>query len=132
MGSKNKNSWLAKHAKSSAALISLGIHVLIILVAVSFVAVTVIQKEEQKFEAKHVERPQQKLKKLKVPMKNNKKKPKPKLRKRLVVKNVKRNTPEFQLPEITGVKGGIGAMGDGGGPMETIGFSMPELDFFWN
>ena len=62
-------------------------------------------------------------------MKNNKKKPKPKLRKRLVVKNVKRNTPEFQLPEITGVKGGIGAMGDGGGPMETIGFSMPELDF---
>ena len=21
-------------------------------------------------------------------------------------------------------------MGDGGGPMETIGFSMPELDFF--
>ena len=39
----------------------------------------------------------QKLRKLKVPMKNNKKKPKPKLRKRFVVKNVKRNTPEFQL-----------------------------------
>ena len=130
MSDKKKKNWLAKHAKSSAALISLGIHVLLILVAISFVAVTVIQKEEQKFEAKHVKRPQQKLKKLKVPMKTNKKKPKPKLRKRLVVKNVKRNTPEFQLPEITGVKGGIGAMGDGGGPMETIGFSMPELDFF--
>ena len=27
MGSKNKNSWLAKHAKSSAALISLGIRI---------------------------------------------------------------------------------------------------------
>ena len=65
---------------------------------------TVIQKN-QKFEAKQVKRPSQKLKKLKVPMKTNKKKPKPKLRKRLVVKNVKRNTPEFQLPEITGVKG---------------------------
>ena len=122
---KRKN-WLAKHAKSSVALISLGIHILLILVAISFVAVTVIQKEDQKFEAKQVKRPSQKLRKLKVPMKANKKKPKPKLRKRLVVKNVKRNTPEFQLPEITGVKGGIRVM-DGG--METIGFSMPELDF---
>ena len=128
MSDKKKRNWLAKHAKSSAALISLGIHILLILVAISFVAVTVIQKEDQKFEAKQVKRPSQKLRKLKVPMKANKKKPKPKLRKRLVVKNVKRNTPEFQLPEITGVKGGIGSMGDGGA-METIGFSMPELDF---
>ena len=130
MSDKTKKNWLAKHAKSSAALISLGIHILLILVAISFVAVTVIQKEDQKFEAKQVKRPSQKLRKLKVPMKANKKKPKPKLRKRLVVKNMKRNTPEFQLPEITGVKGGMGSMGDGGGTMETIGFSMPELDFF--
>ena len=34
------------------------------------------------------------------------------------------------MPEITGVKGGLGNIGDGGGGMESIGFSMPEMDFF--
>ena len=42
---------MKKHVKSSAALVSLGIHVILVLVAVSFVAVKVIQKEEQNFEA---------------------------------------------------------------------------------
>lgn len=127
---KPKKRFFAKHAKSSAALVSLGIHAVLILIAVSFVAVTVIQKEEQSFVHKKVNRPRQKLKKLQVPVKVKKNKPKPKLRKRLVVKNVKRNTPEFKLPEVTGVKGGTGAFGDGGGGMESIGFSMPEMDFF--
>ncbi|VGO11652.1 hypothetical protein PDESU_00197 [Pontiella desulfatans] len=124
-----KKRFFAKHAKSSAALISLGIHAVLVLVAVSFVAVTVIQKEEQKFEYKKVSRPKQNLKKLQVPVKVKKNKPKPKLRKRVVVKDVKRNTPEFKMPEITGVKGGMAGMGDGGG-VESIGFSMPEIDFF--
>lgn len=120
----------SRHTKSSAALVSLGIHALLIVVALSFVAVTVIEKEEQQFEAKPVKRPVQKLRKLKVPVKNSKKKPKPKLRKQIVVKNLNRKTPSFKMPEIRGVKGGLGAAGDGGGGMETIGFSMPELDFF--
>ena len=34
------------HPKSSAALISLTIHLVFILVAISFVAITVIQKED--------------------------------------------------------------------------------------
>ena len=66
---KKKNGFFAKHAKSSAAMISLGIHAVLILVAVSFVAVTVIQKEDKKFEAKQVNRPKQRLKKLQVPVK---------------------------------------------------------------
>ncbi len=126
---KRKKLFFAKHAKSSALMVSLAIHGILILVAVSFVAVTVINKDEKKFEAKQVHRPKQKLKKLQVPVKVKKNKPKPKLRKRVVVKNVTRKTPEFKMPEITGVKGGMGAMGDGAG-VESIGFSMPELDFF--
>ncbi len=35
---KNKQGYFAKHAKSSAALVSLGIHAVLILVAVTFVA----------------------------------------------------------------------------------------------
>ena len=48
----------------------------------------------------------------------------------IVVKNINRQTPEFKMPEITGVKGGMGSAGDGGGAVETIGFTMPEMDFF--
>lgn len=130
MSKPKKKGFFAKHAKSSAAMISLGIHAVLILVAVSFVAVTVIQKEDKQFEAKQVKRPQQKLKKLQVPVKMKKNKPKPKLRKRVVVKNIQRKTPEFKMPEITGVKGGLGSMGGTGSGMESIGFTMPEMDFF--
>lgn len=110
-------------------MISLGIHASLILVAVSFVAVTVIQKEDKQFVVKKVNRPSQKLRKLQVPVQVKKEKPKPKLRKRVVVKNVRRKTPEFKMPEITGVKGGIGNSGGDGGGMESIGFSMPEMNF---
>ena len=126
-----KKGFFANHAKSSAAMVSLAIHAILILIAVSFVAVSVIQKDEQNFEYKKVKRPRQKLKKLQVPVKMNKSKPKPKLRKRMVVKNVRRKTPEIKMPEITGVKGGIGSgVGSGLGGGSAIGFSMPELDFF--
>jgi hypothetical protein len=126
---KQKKRWFTKHAKSSALMVSLFIHGILLLVAVSFVAVTVIQKEEKKFEYKEVVRPKQPLKRLKVPVKVNKKKPKPKLRKRVVAKKMNRNTPDFQMPEVTGIKGGLGGMG-GGGSVESIGFSLPEIDFF--
>ena len=121
--------FFTKHAKSSAALISLGLHLLIIIIALSYVAVTVIQKDDQSFEAKPIKRPVKKLKKLKVPIKEKQSKPKPKLRKQIVVKNLNRKTPDFKMPEIAGVKGGLGSSGDGGGAVEAIGFTMPEMDF---
>ena len=54
-GKKMAKKYLVKHAKSSAALVSLGIHAVLILVAISFVAVTVITKEDQVFEAKPID-----------------------------------------------------------------------------
>jgi len=128
--SREKKHFFTKHAKSSAALISFGIHGFLIIVALSFVAVTVITKEDQVFEAKTVKRPKMQLKKLQVPVKIQKKRTqKPKLRKRIVVKQTPK-VPEIKMPEISGVKGGLGSgyAGDGGG--SGIGFSMPELDFF--
>lgn len=128
-----KKRFFASHAKSSAALISLGIHAILIVVAISFVAVTVIQKEDQTFEAKPVSRPKMQLKKLQVPVNIKKKKTqKPKLRKRIVVKpKLNKTMPDIKMPEITGVKGGIGSgagtgLGGGGG----LGFSMPEINIF--
>ncbi|MDF7801536.1 hypothetical protein P4C99_18810 [Pontiellaceae bacterium B1224] len=129
MSEKKKKGFFSNHAKSSAAMISLGIHAILIVAAVSFVAVTVIQKEDKQFVAKTVSRPSVKLRKLQVPVKVKKDKPKPKLRKRVVVKDVRRKTPDFKMPEITGVKGGMGNIGGEGSGMESIGFSMPEMNF---
>ncbi|MDF7825950.1 hypothetical protein P4B35_18110 [Pontiellaceae bacterium B12227] len=126
---KKKKGYMAKHAKSSAMLVSLGIHAVLIIIAISFVAVTVITKEDQVFEAKPVSRPKVPLKKLQVPVNIKKKKTqKPKLRKRIVVQPKLTKIPDIKMPEITGVKGGMGGgFGDGGG---SLGFTMPEIDFF--
>ncbi|MEE9367400.1 MAG: hypothetical protein V3V05_00905 [Pontiella sp.] len=128
-----KKGLFSKHAKSSAAIVSLGIHAVLIVVAISFVAVTVIQKEEQVFEAKPIKRPKLQLKKLQVPVNIKKKKTqKPKLRKRIVVQpKLNQNVPDIKMPEITGVKGGVGsAAGDGLGGSGGVGFSMPEMNLF--
>ncbi|MEI6891516.1 MAG: hypothetical protein V5783_05015 [Pontiella sp.] len=128
----NKKRLPLKHTKSSAALISLGIHAVLILVAISFVAVTAITRDEQKFEAKPVNRPKMQLKKLQVPVNIKKKKTqKPKLRKRIVVQpKLNQMMPDIKMPEITGVKGGLGAIGDGLGGAGGVGFSMPEMNLF--
>jgi hypothetical protein len=130
MSKKAPKRFFASHAKSSAALVSLGIHAVLIVIALSFVAVTVYQKEDQTFEQVKVKRPNVKLKKLQVPVKIQKKQTqKPKLRQRLVVKQAVK-MPDIKMPEITGVKGGMGAAGAGDGGGSGIGFSMPEIDFF--
>jgi hypothetical protein len=131
MGKKNKKQFFAKHAKSSAALVSLGIHAVLILIALTFVAVTVITKEEKVFVAKETNRPKMKLKKLQVPIKmTKKKKTTAKLRKRVVAKKTRRTTMNIALPEITGTIGGMGGMDGGGGIGTDIGFTMPEINFF--
>ena len=128
-----KKQFFANHAKSSAALVSLGIHAVLVIIALSFVAVTVIQKEEKAFEAKPVNRPKMKLKKLQVPVNIKKKKAqKPKLRKRIVVApRMNQTMPDIKMPEISGVKGGIGGGAAGGlGGAGGVGFTMPEIEVF--
>ena len=122
--------FFTKHAKSSAVMVSLGIHGILLVVALSFVAVKVIQKDDLSFEAKPVKRPRMQLKKLQVPVNIKKKKTqKPKLRKRIVVKPTLNKIPDIKMPEITGVKGGLGSagVGFGGGG---LGFTMPEINIF--
>jgi hypothetical protein len=128
-----KKKFFANHAKSSAALVSLGIHAVLIVIALSFVAVTVITKEEKAFEAKPIKRPKMALKKLQVPVNVKKKSTKkPKLRKRIVVQPKMNSTmPDIKMPEISGVKGGLGGGIAGGlGGAGGIGFSMPEIEIF--
>jgi len=127
-----KKRFFTNHSKSSAIVVSLALHAVLAVVALSFVAVTVITKDDQKFESRLVSRPRMPAKKLQVPVKIKKKQRKPKLRQRIVVKqNINRNMPDIKMPEISGIKGGIGTMaGMGLGGAGGIGFSMPEIEVF--
>lgn len=127
---KTKKPFFAKHAKSSAALISLAIHAGIIMVALTFVAFKVIIKDDPVFVAKKVERPKMKLKKLQVPIKMDRRRKPAKIRKRMTAQKVRRKSSAISLPPVTGVMGGMGAMNMAGGIGADIGFSMPEINFF--
>lgn len=131
MGRKKKR-FFTSHSKSSALVVSLAIHAILAVVALSFVAVTVITKGEQNFESKQVSRPKMAPRNLQVPVTIKKQKRKPKMRQRIVVKQkVNRNMPDIKMPEISGIKGGIGASaGSGLGSADSIGFTMPEIEIF--
>lgn len=124
--------FFTNHSKSSAMVVSLVLHAILAVVALSFVAVTVITKDEQNFESKQVSRPRMAPKKLQVPVKIKKQKRRPKLRQRIVVKHqINRNVPDIKMPEISGIKGGLGAAsGVGLGDASGIGFNMPEINVF--
>ena len=130
MENKSKKRFFTSHSKSSAAVVSIAVHLVLLLIAGTFVAVTVVTKGEKKFEVKQVNRPRMAPKKLQVPVKIKKQKRKPKLRQRIVVKNTVRNMPDIKMPEISGIKGGLGASGAGLGDGSSIGFNMPEINVF--
>ena len=52
-----KPSFFSKHAKSSALIVTIIVHAIIILIAIGFVAYEVITKEEKQFVGKENNRP---------------------------------------------------------------------------
>jgi hypothetical protein len=121
-----KKRFFAQHAKSSALVVSLVLHGVLIVVALTFVAVSVVIKSEQTFEVKEVKRPRMKLRTLQVPVKEQKKTQAPKLRKTIVSKPKLKNM-DIRMPEIVGVKGGTGYGRSGG--LGGLGFDF-EMDLF--
>lgn len=120
--------FFTKHAKSSAVLVSVGLHVLVLIVAISFVAVSVIDREDQTFEAAVIKRPKMKLRKLMVPVKISKKsEAKPKLRKQILAKKMVKTTV-IRMPEVVGFAGGTGYL-DGAGGFDGIGLGL-DINFF--
>ncbi len=103
----------------SAVLLSIVIHVGLFLLAGMLVVFTVVKKEEQKFEPpKVIERPKMKLKKPKVKVKKTSK---PKPTTRIVTKLNNAAMPAIQLPEMSGIGGGLSTGISGGFDL------MPEL-----
>jgi hypothetical protein len=111
-------------------LISLIIHAVLLIFAVSFVAVKVIQKKESAFNDVHVARPKMPPKRLQVPVKVKKRTPPPRLRKQIVAKKVVQKMPEIKMPELKGIKSNVNMTGTGLGGASSVGFTMPEINVF--
>ncbi|MDH3982495.1 MAG: hypothetical protein OES84_06280, partial [Kiritimatiellaceae bacterium] len=123
----NKKGYFGQHAKSSAVFVSLIIHAVLIVVAISFVAVRVYVKEEKIFEVKKGIRPQMKLIKLRLPANVKKRKnPAPKLRENFVSKP-KTKSMNIALPKMVGIKGSMDHLDEGG--LGGIDFGL-DLDLF--
>ncbi len=120
-----KKKFLLNHRKSSAFVVSVLVHVAFIAVALTFVAVQVYVKPEQTFEVKEIKRPKMQLRKLQVPVKQQKKTQAPKLRKTIVTKT--KVNVDIKMPELVGVKGGTG-YGSGTG-LGGLGFGF-DMDLF--
>jgi len=89
----------------SAVVLSIVIHAALFLLAGMLVAFTVVKKKEKQFEPpKAVDRPKMKLRKPKVKVKKS---AKPKPTTRIVTKVTKANMPDIQLPEMSGMTGGL-------------------------
>ena len=107
-------------------VVSLAIHAVVIVVAILVVVAKVIIPEDPDFQIKKVKRPKMPPKKIQVPVDVKKRKPKPRLRQRIVVKQ--KTLTDIKMPEISGIKGGLGNMGGDG--IGGIGFDMQIGDLF--
>ncbi|MBN2686037.1 MAG: hypothetical protein JXR40_12210, partial [Pontiellaceae bacterium] len=79
-GSVGKKHFFLKHKKSSALVVTIALHVVFAVAAVSFVVVQAMKPEPAVFKGTEVPRPQPKLKKIEIPVKDSKKNKAPKLR----------------------------------------------------
>jgi Ca-activated chloride channel family protein len=129
------------NTKFRAGLVTAAACSLFIFISLSFVAVTVIQKEEQRFEAEasfevvEIRRPKMMLKKMQVPTAESSRSPK--LRKRIVVKKSRPEFKQVAMPEVSGIYGGVAVNQSLAGQevqffeveMDSIGFSAPQPAF---
>lgn len=91
--------------RSTAVLVSIGIHAALIIGAGTFVVFTVIQQKEAKFvPPEKLNRPKMKLKKLRVKVKQSSK---PKRSTSRISTKTTSVMPDIQLPEMTGLGGGL-------------------------
>jgi hypothetical protein len=100
--------------------ISIMFHSLLLVGAIFFVAVTTYDKKDVQFIPKKTVRKQMKQRKLKVPSKVKKRKAQPRLRRRFV--SISRTPVKITIPEMVGVRGGIGnCQGTG---LDSVGFEI--------
>jgi hypothetical protein len=127
---KKKKQTAVKGA-SSALIVSIAVHVLLLFAAGAFVAVSVIQRSETKFQGKQIVRPKMQLKKLQVPVKVEQKvrQQAPALNQRVTAPpKLTTKAVDFKMPEMSGFGSGVNITG--GGFRGSLGFATTQLNVF--
>lgn len=115
MAESSNKRFFAKHAKSSALLVSLIVHVVLVVVGLSIVVVTVVEKKDQAFVVQEAKRPQMKLRKLRVPVNVRKKKISKPVMQKTVAFKTEVKTVDIKLSYSTDVTGGWEFLDTAGG-----------------
>ncbi len=98
--------------RSTAFLVSLGIHIALIIVAGGFVVFNIVRPEPKVFEpVEEIDRPKMKLKKLQVKVKENSR---PRDSTERITTTTTLVTDDVQLPPMGGIGDGLGGTGVGG------------------
>lgn len=130
---KRKPAQTVIKGRSPALIITLAVHAILLLMAGAFVAVTVVQRSETKFEGKQIVHPKMKLKKLQVPVKIEQhiKRQAPSLSQR-VTANTRMNTKsaDFKMPEVAGFGAGTGVDLSGVSLGGSLGFASTQINVF--
>jgi hypothetical protein len=127
---KGKRRFFSRHAKSSAALASLGIHAVLVLVGISLVVITVNIDKDPGFVVTEFRRPNMPPRKIQLPVKIKKRKARtPKIREQIVCKSPRTNV-EIQMPPVSVIDCGLGTLNVPKGLGEEIGVTIPDITFF--
>lgn len=106
--------------RSTAFVVTVGVHVAVFLAAGVYTVMTVLPREEPKFESKPVVRPKMPPKKLQVPVKVKKIR-QPKFRKTTITPP-KNKKMDVKMPAMTGVRGAMDGLSGSG--LGSLGFNL--------
>lgn len=123
----------AVKGRSPALIITIAIHAILLLIAGTFVAVTVVQRSETKFEGKQIVHPKMKLKKLQVPVKIEQqvKRQTPSLSQRVTANTrISTKSTDFKMPEVAGFGTGSGVDLSGAALGGSLGFASTQINVF--
>jgi hypothetical protein len=130
---KRKPAQTAVKGRSPALIITIAIHAILLLIAGTFVAVTVVQRSETKFEGKQIARPKMKLKKLQVPVKIEQqvKRQAPSLSQRVTANTrISTKSADFKMPEVAGFGTGSSVDLSGVALDGSLGFASTQINVF--
>ncbi len=105
--------------RSLAFIITVSLHVALFLGAGFWVAMSVLQREEPRFEGKQISRPKMEIKKLQMPV-QVKKIRQPKFKQTMAAPTT--TSMDFKMPAMGGLKGAGGNLGGGG--LGSLGFGI--------
>lgn len=126
-----KRRFFTKYSKSSAMVVTLALHALLIVGGLSYVVMSHVIPQDPGFKYEHVVRQKMPLRQIRPPANARQpRKTKPNFIRIPIKPKFEQQMPDVSLPDMPSAKGELGgAKGTASDSLSTIGFAMPELSF---